>query len=124
MLGLAAPIGIAGAAMKLPHHAGEKAAGPIGPQFAVVVPAAADGVDGKEIGVSFDQRCHLPFCELQRLRISGMPRGRRGGSGGGNGIFHNRQSAECRRRMQGFGETGDAILRARAVNNIMQSAAL
>ena len=65
------PLGTAGAALELPHHAGEKSAGPIGPQFAGVMPLAADGVDGKKIGMFFRQREHLFLGKFQRLRVAG-----------------------------------------------------
>ena len=71
VLGAPAPFGTAGAEVELPHHAGQKAAGPIGPQFPFVMPAAADGVDRKKIGMLFDQRGNLPLGEFEGFCIAG-----------------------------------------------------
>ncbi len=71
MLGPSAPLWAASAAMKLPHHAGQKAAGPIGPQLAGVMPLAAHGVDRKKVGMLFDEARHLPFGKFQSLGVFG-----------------------------------------------------
>lgn len=55
--------------VKLPHHAGEKTAGPIGPQFAPVMPLAADGIDRKEVGMLMGQRGNLLLGEVESGRI-------------------------------------------------------
>ena len=63
------PNGIATSQMELPHHAGQKTAGPIGPQLALVTPAAIDRVDRKEVGMTLCQRGNLPLGEFQCLRV-------------------------------------------------------
>src|SRR5690606_31111366 len=69
VLGTRSPLGIAGAACKLPHHAGQESAGPVRPQLAFVIPAAADGIDWKELGRAIDERSHLPLGELQNWQV-------------------------------------------------------
>ena len=57
----APPLRVTSALMKLPHHARQEAARPIGPQLAVVSPLPTNTVDGKIIRVLFDEAIHLLF---------------------------------------------------------------
>src|SRR4051794_17111388 len=60
--------------MELPHHPGQKSAGPIGPQLSLMTPLAADGVDRKEIRIPFDERGDLALGKLKCQAVSCCPR--------------------------------------------------
>ena len=70
--GTLAPLRIAPTSEELPHHAGEEAAGPIGPQLAVMMPAAARGVNREEIRRPLDRGRHL--CSAKSRAWSKLPR--------------------------------------------------
>ena len=70
---------------ELPHLAAEEAVGPLGPFFARVMPFAAYGLHGEEIGMRLDERFDLALGEIEGVVVGGELLG--GGHGGGlNGI--------------------------------------
>src|SRR4051794_38318959 len=66
MLGRSLPPGVAGSLGEEPHHPRVKAAAPVGPQLAGMVPAAALGVDRKIIGMAFNRGANLTGGEIER----------------------------------------------------------
>ena len=55
VLGPLAPLFFAAALVELPHHADEESTGPIGPEFAFVIPSSIGGIDREEVGMVLDE---------------------------------------------------------------------
>ena len=65
MLGGLPPPAVAGSIGNQPHHPGVKAAAPIGPELAAMLPASTHGVDGKVVGRALDRPAHLAGGEIE-----------------------------------------------------------
>ena len=75
VFGATPPLSVTRSLEEFPHHAGEEAAAPIGPQLAAVMPAAAGRVDRKKVGGTLDRGGHLPLSKIESPpRISAAER--------------------------------------------------
>src|SRR5207245_1351623 len=69
MLRLFPPVRVWLSQNKLPHHAAEEAVGPLRPFLPRVPPFSVRGIHGKEIGMRFDQRPHLPRGKIEGMAV-------------------------------------------------------
>ena len=131
MLGPLAPGGIGPAADELPHHPGEESAGPIGPQFALVMPTPAGRVDRKIVGRSLRSWRRLAARQNPGPGHNGR-RGRRSwlewqGSHGDRGMkpVGSSWASSYRRRpgRQSGGAAGEPAPAGRAARSVDQAAA-
>jgi hypothetical protein len=74
VLGPLPPRFVAAALVELPHHAGEEAAGPIGPQLPLMKPFSLRRVDRKVVRRALDRRRHLPLGEIESFFVASNAR--------------------------------------------------
>src|SRR5262245_57206547 len=74
VFGPGSPSPVVAAIGKLPHHAGQKAAGPIGPKLTLMLPAAVDRVNWKVIRRAFDDTRDLALRKVESGVVFGRAR--------------------------------------------------